>query len=122
MSSIRKDKDNIFFNLEPCPIPNSPEGFFKFGSKCIKIEDSSILLNHVEGLAHCADQYGGELLTLNSNDQFDEVLKYVEFEESYFLSSGSDRMQDGVVQWQDGMIFCCLCRAIFKIVYRFDKV
>ena len=103
LASIHSCTRTFFFNLESCPIPNSPEGFFKFGSKCIKIEDDSILLNHVEGLAHCADQYGGELLTLNSNYQFDEMLKFVAFEESHFLTGGSDRMQDGVVLWQDGI-------------------
>uniref|UniRef100_A0A7M5X8J7 Uncharacterized protein n=2 Tax=Clytia hemisphaerica TaxID=252671 RepID=A0A7M5X8J7_9CNID len=87
---------------EICHIQNSPGGFFKFGTKCIKIEENTLTPNHIEGLSYCAEKYGSELLTLNSKDQFEEILKHVGFEDGYFLTSGSDRTQDRVVQWQDG--------------------
>ncbi|XP_066925678.1 uncharacterized protein [Clytia hemisphaerica] len=86
---------------EPCDLPNSPPGFFKFGSKCIKIEEENVTLNYVEGLAHCAKEYGGELLTLHSAEETTKIFDYVGNVDN-FLTASTDKLQQGILTWQDG--------------------
>ena len=71
-----------------------------------------ILLNHL-GLAHCAEHYAGELLTLNNEEEVTKIFEFVGNVDN-FLTASTDQIQDGILSWQDGketmikgLVFSC---------------
>ena len=56
-----------------------------------------------EGIAYCAEKYGGEMITLNSLEEFNKLTEYLE--PGIFLAAASDREEEGVLKWQDSKNF-----------------
>ena len=86
----------MIFILDHCHLPNAPVGAVTFGSKCIMVMDlkSFGLKYNGEGIAYCAEKYGGEMITLNSLEEFNKLTEYLE--PGIFLAAASDREEEGV--------------------------
>ncbi|XP_066912179.1 uncharacterized protein [Clytia hemisphaerica] len=100
-------RDLVYYNLpeDHCHLPNAPVGAVRLGTKCIMVMDleSFGLIYNGEGITYCAEKYGGEMITINSLEEFNQLTDYLK--PGTFLAAASDREEEGVLKWQDSKMF-----------------
>ena len=102
-----------------CDLPDAPPDALKLGTKCIRVEEG-VLTHQLGGVSHCATQHRAELLTISSEEEFDQLIRMMGGSEGdvmkYWVDAG-DRDEEGIVRWQGGEILLSFSRYAFRLLF-----
>ena len=89
----------------PCHLPGAPLDAHKLGTKCIRVE-RDVPIHQLGGVNYCAKKHRAELLTISSEEEFEQVMGSIDGSDDVrYWVDADDRSEEGIIKWKDGKCF-----------------